>query len=180
MTRDAIVNQLRPGAIILLHDGPIDTPAGANSQRRVARRSSTPPARAGYCMGTLDRKGNVVADRYIPRTTPIPQITNPVPYVPLAHAGTPPSPWVLVPQPLKLAASHSRSSSAAAPATITLTATNVSDEPTDGSTTTLSDRVPSGLTATSIGGTGWTCTGTTTRTCTRTDILRAAQRPSRR
>jgi uncharacterized repeat protein (TIGR01451 family) len=55
--------------------------------------------------------------------------------------------------------------------TITLTVSNVSDDPTDGSTITLRDQLPSGLTATAASGTGWTCTGTNTRTCTRTDIL---------
>ena len=169
MTRDAIVNQLRAGAIILLHDGPIDTPAGLNSSDASAQIIDAARAR-GFCMGTLDRKGNVVATRYIPRATPIPPIVNPVPYVPLAFPGTPPSPWVLVPQPLKIAATHSPLNRGGT-GTITLTASNVSDEPTDGSTITLSDRVPTGLTVTSIGGTGWTCTGTTTRNCTRTDIL---------
>jgi peptidoglycan/xylan/chitin deacetylase (PgdA/CDA1 family) len=169
MTRDAIVNQLRPGAIILLHDGPIDTPAGLNSSDASAQIIDAARAR-GFCMGTLDHKGNVVATRYVPQTTPIPAVTNPVPYVPLAYPGTPPSPWVTVPQPLRITATHSPLNRGGT-GTITLTASNVSDEPTDGSTITLSDRVPSGLTVTSISGTGWTCTGTTTRNCTRTDIL---------
>ena len=169
MSRDAIVNQLRAGAIILLHDGPIDTPAGLNSSDASVQIIDAARAR-GFCMGTLDRKGNVVATRYIPRATPIPPITNPVPYVPLAYPGIPPSPWVTVPQPLKIAATHSPLNRGGT-GTITLTASNVSDEPTDGSTITLADRVPTGLTVTSIAGTGWTCTGTTTRSCTRVDIL---------
>ncbi|MDA0165957.1 polysaccharide deacetylase family protein [Solirubrobacter ginsenosidimutans] len=168
-TRDAIVNQLRAGAIILLHDGPIDTPAGLNSSDASVQIIDAARAR-GFCMGTLDRKGNVVATRYVPRTTPIPPITNAVPYVPLAYPGTPPSPWKLVPQPLKIMVAHTQLNRGGT-GTITLTASNVSDEPTDGSTITLSDRVPTGLTVTSIAGTGWTCTGTTTRNCTRVDIL---------
>jgi hypothetical protein len=167
--RDDIVRQLRPGAIILLHDGPIDTPAGLNSSDASVQIIDAARAR-GLCMGTLDRKGNVVATRYVPRATPIPPITNPVPYVPLAYPGTPPSPWVTVPQPLKITATHSPLNRGGT-GTITLTASNVSDEPTDGSTITLADRVPAGLTVTSVAGTGWTCTGTTTRSCTRVDIL---------
>ncbi len=170
-SRDAILSQLRPGAIILLHDGPIDTPAGQASTDAAAMVIDAARAQ-GYCFGVQDRAGNVVADRYVPNANPIPQVANPVPYVPLVRAGTPPSPWFVVPQPLRVAATH-------APAvfvrgqtgTITLTVSNVSDEPTDGSTITLRDQLPSGLTATAASGTGWTCTGTNTRTCTRTDIL---------
>lgn len=38
---------------------------------------------------------------------------------------------------------------------------------------TVSDTLPSGLTFASAGGTGWTCSGTTTVTCTRSDALAA-------
>src|SRR4051812_3676966 len=99
-------------------------------------------------MGTLDREGNVVATRYTPRATPTPPVTNAVPYVPLAYPGTPPSPWKLVPQPLKITVAHTELNRGGT-GTITLTASNVSDEPTDGSTITLADRVPTGLTVTS-------------------------------
>jgi uncharacterized repeat protein (TIGR01451 family) len=170
-SRDAILSQLRPGAIILLHDGPIDTPAGQASTDAAAMIIDAARAQ-GYCFGVQDRAGNVVADRYVPSANPIPQIQNPVPYVPLVRPGTPPSPWVTVPQPLRLAATHAPDVFVRGQTgTITLTVGNVSDDPTDGSTITLRDQLPSGLTPTAASGTGWTCTGTNTRTCTRSDVL---------
>jgi hypothetical protein len=45
----------------------------------------------------------------------------------------------------------------------------VSDEPTDGSTITIRDQVPAGLTPTAASGSGLTCTGGRTRT----DVLAA-------
>lgn len=36
---------------------------------------------------------------------------------------------------------------------------------------TVRDLIPSGLSATAASGSDWTCTGTGTRTCTRTDAL---------
>ena len=62
-------------------------------------------------------------------------------------------------------------------ATYTVTVTNDSTtDPTDSTTVTVTDPMPSGLTATGASGTGWTCTGTTfpttgTVTCTRLDVL---------
>ena len=55
--------------------------------------------------------------------------------------------------------------------TLTLTVTNESREPTDGSTVTVTDPIPVGLTATAAGGHGWSCTGTTMVRCTRADVL---------
>jgi hypothetical protein len=171
-TTSEIVEQLRPGAIILLHDGPIDTPAGRASTDAAPRIIDAARAQ-GYCFGVLDDKGNVVADRAVASGAAIPQITSPVPYVPLVREGTPPEPFTLVPQPLRIAAVHSPQQFARGQAgnTLTLTVTNVSDDPTDGSTITLRDRMPTGLTATAASGDGWTCAGTGTRTCTRADIL---------
>jgi peptidoglycan/xylan/chitin deacetylase (PgdA/CDA1 family) len=171
-TTNAIVDQLRPGAIILLHDGPIDTPAGQASTD--AAPMIIDAARAqGYCFGVLDDKGNVVADRAVSSGDPIPQIRSAVPYLPLVRAGTPPEPFTFVPQPLRISATHSPGQFARGQAgnTLTLTVTNVSDDPTDGSTITVRDQIPSGLSATAASGSGWTCTGTGTRTCTRTDVL---------
>ena len=171
-TTNAIVNQLRPGAIILLHDGPIDTPAGQASTDAAPMIIDAARAR-GYCFGVLDDKGNVVADRAVSSGDPIPRITSPVPYVPLVRAGTPPEPFTFVPQPLRISATHSPDQFARGQAgnTLTLIVTNVSDDPTDGSTITLRDQMPSGLTATAASGSGWTCTGSGTRTCSRTDVL---------
>ncbi|MCP1309650.1 putative Ig domain-containing protein [Paenibacillus tyrfis] len=54
-------------------------------------------------------------------------------------------------------------------ATYTMTVKNLGDVATSG-TVTVKDSLPAGLTATQLGGAGWTCT-LGTRTCTRTDAL---------
>ncbi|MFF3086476.1 beta-propeller fold lactonase family protein, partial [Streptomyces nojiriensis] len=54
--------------------------------------------------------------------------------------------------------------------TYTLTVTNTGDLPTDGSTVTLTDTLPAGLTPVGLSGTGWTCT-LTPLSCIRSDIL---------
>jgi uncharacterized repeat protein (TIGR01451 family) len=58
-------------------------------------------------------------------------------------------------------------------ATYTITVTNTGAKPTDGTTVTVTDTLPAGLTATAASGTGWTCptaTGSTV-SCNRTDAL---------
>ncbi|MFB3915765.1 MAG: hypothetical protein ACE14M_03490 [Terriglobales bacterium] len=55
-------------------------------------------------------------------------------------------------------------------ANYTLAVSNVGGAPTDGSTVTVVDTLPSGLTATAIAGSGWSCT-LATLTCTRSDVL---------
>jgi uncharacterized repeat protein (TIGR01451 family) len=56
--------------------------------------------------------------------------------------------------------------------TYTLTVGNDGGIPTDGSTVTVVDALPAGLTATAISGTGWACTLTSPPlTCTRNDAL---------
>src|SRR6185503_20052516 len=58
-------------------------------------------------------------------------------------------------------------------ATYTITVSNAAGAgATDGSTVTVRDTLPGGLTATAISGTGWTCT-LATLTCTRSDALAA-------
>jgi uncharacterized repeat protein (TIGR01451 family) len=58
--------------------------------------------------------------------------------------------------------------------TFTLSARNNGGTATNGSTVTVSDAVPAGLTPTAANGTGWTCNiSNTTVTCTRTDVLNA-------
>jgi uncharacterized repeat protein (TIGR01451 family) len=170
--RDAIVRQLRPGSVILLHDGPNDTPAGAGSVEALGQIIDA--ARAlGFCFGVTDHTGQVVASRYVSSERRIPRIVNPVPYNALVRPGTPPEPFVFTESPIRIAATHSPATFAPGTAgnTLTLTVTNVSRKPTDGSTVTVTDPIPAGLTATSAGGNGWTCTGTTTVRCTRTDVL---------
>jgi uncharacterized repeat protein (TIGR01451 family) len=56
-------------------------------------------------------------------------------------------------------------------ATYTITAGNIGGSPTS-STVTVTDTLPAGLTATAIGGVGWSCT-LGTLTCTRSDALAA-------
>jgi uncharacterized repeat protein (TIGR01451 family) len=55
--------------------------------------------------------------------------------------------------------------------TYSITATNSGGSPTSG-TVTVTDTLPSGLTATGMSGSGWTCT-LATLTCTRSDVLAA-------
>jgi hypothetical protein len=69
---DDIVAQLTPGVIIGLHDGPIDTPAGAATVQAVGQIIDR-ARELGYCFGVVDRSGHVVADRYVSSGRPIPQ-----------------------------------------------------------------------------------------------------------
>lgn len=55
-------------------------------------------------------------------------------------------------------------------ATYTLLVSNIGGKDTDGSQVTVTDTLPSGLTATALSGTNWTCT-LNTLVCTRTDVL---------
>lgn len=57
--------------------------------------------------------------------------------------------------------------------TYTLTVSNVGDAPTNGTTITVADLLPAGLTATGFSGTGWSCTLDPLE-CTRTDVLAAS------
>ncbi|TDD48231.1 polysaccharide deacetylase family protein [Nonomuraea terrae] len=92
---DALVAQLHPGAIISLHDGPYDTPAGPGTNGALALLIDA-ARELGYCFGTVDRHGDVVADRLIPANQPIPVVENPVPYAPLVFPGEPPEPYVIL------------------------------------------------------------------------------------
>jgi uncharacterized repeat protein (TIGR01451 family) len=169
---EAIAEQLEPGSVILLHDGPNDTPAGAGSVEALANLIDIARAR-GFCFGVTDDTGEVVASRYVTSSERIPQIANPVPYNVLVRPGTPPDPFVFSESPITIAATHSPATFARGQVgnTLTLTVTNDSSEPTDGSTVTVTDPIPAGMTATAATGNGWTCTGTATVRCTRTDVL---------
>src|SRR5918992_193888 len=128
--RDAIVSQLHPGAVILLHDGPSDTPAGAASVAALGQIIDAARER-GYCFGVTDRTGEVVASRYVSSGRPIPRIENPVPYNVLVRPGTPPEPHVFVRSPLQIAAAHSPATfTRGGFGTLTVTVRNESDEPT--------------------------------------------------
>jgi uncharacterized repeat protein (TIGR01451 family) len=169
--RDAIVGQLAPGAVILLHDGPSDTPAGADTVAALGQIIDIARSR-GFCFGVTDHTGEVVASRYVSSGRPIAQIVNPVPYNVLVRAGTPPEPFVFVDTPLEIAADHSPNTfTRGQSGTLAVTVSNDSDAPTDDSTVTVTDVIPAGLTTTAASGDGWTCTGTTTVRCTRAEIL---------
>jgi uncharacterized repeat protein (TIGR01451 family) len=170
--RDAIAAQLAPGAVILLHDGPNDTAAGAGSVEALAQLIDIARSR-GFCFGVTDHTGHVVASRYVSSGRRIPAIVNPVPYNALVRPGTPPEPYVFVESPITIAATHSPATFAPGEVgnTLTLTVTNESRQATDGSTVTVTDPIPAGLTATAAGGNGWTCSGTATIRCTRADVL---------
>ena len=110
---DGIVSALRPGVADpaprragRLARRPGDGRLGAADHRRAPARAATASGRStppGRWWPTSSRRP----------TTPFPAITGTVPYLPLAYAGTPPAPWALVPQPLRLAAAHSPSCSCA-------------------------------------------------------------------
>ena len=168
----AIAPQLEPGSQILLHDGPNDTPAGAGSVEALGLIIDAARER-GFCFGVTDHTGEVVASRYVSSEREIPEIVNPVPYNRLVRPGTPPPPFVFAESPLAIEATHSPATFTAGSVgnTLTVTVTNVSDAPTDDSTVTVTDRIPAGLTATSVTGNGWACSGTTTVRCTRAAVL---------
>jgi peptidoglycan/xylan/chitin deacetylase (PgdA/CDA1 family) len=170
-----IMRKLYPGAIIGLHDGPIDTTAGAQTIKAVGQIIDQARQR-GYCFGTVDHTGQVVADRYVPSKEPIPPLVNPVPYhIPLAFGSQKdiPQPWVRIPSPIQISASHSPSHFVQGQQgdRLILSVANQSNDLTDGNTVTVTDRIPSGLSATSARGQGWACQGTTTVICTRADVL---------
>jgi uncharacterized repeat protein (TIGR01451 family) len=158
--------------VILLHDGPNDTPAGAGSVEALGQIIDIARSR-GFCFGVTDHTGEVVASRYVASGRRIPEIVNPVPYNALVRPGTPPEPYVFVESPITIAATHSPATFAPGQAgnTLTLTVTNESRQPTDGSTITVTDPIPAGLTATAAGGNGWACTVAATVRCTRGDVL---------
>jgi uncharacterized repeat protein (TIGR01451 family) len=169
---EAIVPQLAPGSQILLHDGPNDTPAGAGSVEALGLIIDAARER-GFCFGVTDHTGEVAASRYVSSGREIPEIVNPVPYNRLVRPGTPPPPFVFAESPLAIEAAHSPATFTAGSVgnTLTVTVTNVGDAPTDDSTVTVTDRIPAGLTATSVAGNGWACSGAVTIRCTRAGVL---------
>jgi len=93
--RDAIVDRLRPGGIIGLHDGAIDTPAGAATVAALPQIIDAARER-GYAFGVVDASGQVVAGGLAATGGPIPPIVHPVPYLPLVFPGPLPRPYVMV------------------------------------------------------------------------------------
>jgi peptidoglycan/xylan/chitin deacetylase (PgdA/CDA1 family) len=96
--RDTIVAAFRPGLVILMHDGAIDSangPADEAALPQIIDRARE----LGYCFGRLSPLGTVVPARYRGSHAPIPEVINPVPYLPLSSTSgnqLPPQPYVIV------------------------------------------------------------------------------------
>jgi peptidoglycan/xylan/chitin deacetylase (PgdA/CDA1 family) len=96
--RDTIVSAFRPGLVILMHDGPIDSAAGAAVEAALPQVIDR-ARQSGYCFGQLNRVGTVVPASLPGSRTPIPEVINPVPYLPLGPTSggqLPPKPYVIV------------------------------------------------------------------------------------
>jgi peptidoglycan/xylan/chitin deacetylase (PgdA/CDA1 family) len=96
--RDTIVSALRPGLVILMHDGPIDSAAGTAVEAALPQVIDR-ARQSGYCFGQLNRLGMVVPASLRGSHAPIPEVINPVPYLPLgATSGgmLPPKPYVIL------------------------------------------------------------------------------------
>ncbi|MGW5662830.1 hypothetical protein ACWEWG_22445 [Streptomyces sp. NPDC003758] len=76
------------------------------------------------------------------------------------------------PPSLTIGKSHSGSFVRGQSGSYTVTVGNNGTGPTDGSTVTVTDTLPAGLTGTALSGTGWSC-ALATLTCTRSDVLAA-------
>jgi peptidoglycan/xylan/chitin deacetylase (PgdA/CDA1 family) len=96
--RDTIVKAFRPGLVILMHDGAIDSangPADEAALPQIIHQAK----RLGYCFGQLNAVGQVVPAKLAPSRAPIPEVINPVPYLPLqsySRGKLPPKPYVIV------------------------------------------------------------------------------------
>jgi peptidoglycan/xylan/chitin deacetylase (PgdA/CDA1 family) len=96
--RDTIVSAFRPGLVILMHDGAIDSangPADEAALPQVIDRAR----QQGYCFGQLDSVGEVVPAHLRRSTAPIPEVINAVPYLPLgsySRGQVPPDPYVVI------------------------------------------------------------------------------------
>src|SRR5689334_3539177 len=96
--RDTIVKAFRPGLVILMHDGAIDSangPADEAALPQIIHRAR----QLGYCFGQLNSVGQVVPAKLPRSRAPIPEVINPVPYLPLqsySRGKLPPKPYVIV------------------------------------------------------------------------------------
>jgi peptidoglycan/xylan/chitin deacetylase (PgdA/CDA1 family) len=96
--RDTIVAAFRPGLVILMHDGAIDSANGPADEAALPQVIDQ-ARKQGYCFGQLNRAGTVVAARYHGSHAPIPEVINAVPYLPLqsySRGQVPPAPYVIV------------------------------------------------------------------------------------
>jgi peptidoglycan/xylan/chitin deacetylase (PgdA/CDA1 family) len=96
--RDTIVAAFRPGLVVLMHDGAIDSANGPADEAALPQVIAAARTQ-GYCFGQLNPVGTVVPARYRGSHAPIPEVINPVPYLPLGtYSGNrlPPQPYVIV------------------------------------------------------------------------------------
>lgn len=96
--RDTITAAFRPGLVILMHDGAIDSANGPADEAALPQVIAA-ARQQGYCFGQLNNVGTVVPARLRPSNAPIPRVVNPVPYLPLgSYSGDqlPPAPYVIV------------------------------------------------------------------------------------
>jgi peptidoglycan/xylan/chitin deacetylase (PgdA/CDA1 family) len=96
--RDTIVAAFRPGLVILMHDGAIDSANGPADEAALPLVISA-ARKQGYCLGQLNRLGAVVPAQLRPSKAAIPEVINPVPYLPLqsySRGQVPPAPYVIV------------------------------------------------------------------------------------
>lgn len=96
--RDTIVQAFRPGLVILMHDGPIDSAAGAADEAALPQIIDR-AQQSGYCFGLLSPVGQVTCARLHDSNADIPEVRNPVPYLPLgphSRGQLPPDPYVVV------------------------------------------------------------------------------------
>jgi peptidoglycan/xylan/chitin deacetylase (PgdA/CDA1 family) len=96
--RDTIVAAFRPGLVVLMHDGAIDSANGPADEAALPQVIDQ-ARKQGYCLGRLSPTGTVLPARYRGTHAPIPEVINPVPYLPLGTTSgdvLPPTPYVIV------------------------------------------------------------------------------------
>jgi peptidoglycan/xylan/chitin deacetylase (PgdA/CDA1 family) len=96
--RDTITAAFRPGLVILMHDGAIDSANGPADEAALPQVIAA-ARHQGFCFGQLNPLGTVVPARLRPSHAPIPEVINPVPYLPLqsySRGELPPDPYVIV------------------------------------------------------------------------------------
>jgi hypothetical protein len=81
-----------------MHDGPVDSAAGAADEAALPQVIDR-ARQLGYCFGQLNDVGTVVPAQLPASRAPIPEVINPVPYLPLqsySRGQVPPAPYVVV------------------------------------------------------------------------------------
>ncbi|RKS68045.1 peptidoglycan/xylan/chitin deacetylase (PgdA/CDA1 family) [Motilibacter peucedani] len=90
-----VLEKAEPGAVVVLHDGAIDSGAGAATVEALPA-IITGLRERGYELGLLDASGSAVPATLQHRSDPVPPVQAPVPYRPLVHESPePPAPWVV-------------------------------------------------------------------------------------